>query len=65
MALVAAVGLVLATPATAQTSTRYQATYYSNAQMDVVVGHVIITCDNQSYGDGYLTQFYEEQTWDC
>ena len=63
--LIAAVAIVMSVPASAQTSTRYRAVYYSNAQMNEEVGYVIVTCDNQAYGNGYLTQWYEETWWDC
>ena len=62
----AAMALSIGASAAAQSSeTRYRATYYSNAQYNEVVGYVIVLCDNSSYGNGYPTQFYEEEWFDC
>ena len=58
--------MTLSGPAAGQVSwSKYRAVYYSNAQMNEEVGYVIITCDDRAYGNGYLTQFYTEEWWDC
>jgi hypothetical protein len=62
----AAAAISLAGTAAAQTGwARYRAIYYSDVQMTEEVGYVIVTCDDQSYGNGYLTPYYTEEWWDC
>lgn len=66
MLLGAAVAVAIGGTAIAQTGgMRYRATYYSNAQHTEVVGYVITWCDNTVTGNGELTQYYEDEWFDC
>jgi len=39
--------------------------YYSSSQQTEIVGYIITWCDNSVTGSGSLTQYYDEEWYDC
>jgi hypothetical protein len=66
IAVAAAVALAMSGSAVAQSGgMSYRAIYYNDSQHSQVVGYVITWCDNSVTGNGYPTQYYDEEWFDC
>ena len=63
--LVATLVLGLASPAHAFDGLQLRYVYYSDVQKTEVVGYTLIWCDGSATGNGYPTQWYDEEHYDC
>jgi hypothetical protein len=53
-------------PAVAQMRTlEHRYTWYSDSLKTEIVGYTLIYCDGTTGGNGYPTQYYDEEHYDC
>jgi hypothetical protein len=53
-------------PAVAQsTGLQFRFVYYSDVTKSEVVGYSLVWCDGSAGGNGYPTQWYDQESYDC